>query len=63
MRLGHAPKGERGRRKRHGKEQSGGDEELRLVTHRKSQGLPCREGLWGGVICSGAMEEPFRAAE
>ena len=38
MRLGHAPIGERGRRKRHGKKQSGGDEELRLVTHRNSQG-------------------------
>ena len=41
VRLGHAPIGERGRRERHGKQQSRGDEELRLVAHRKSRELSC----------------------
>ena len=58
MRPGHAPIGERCRGKRHGQQQSGGDEELRLVTHRKS--LAARPAAnWKRVLRSAGRAEPL----
>ena len=48
--LRHAPISERCRRQRHGKQQSRGDEELGLITHRMSQSDARPEGEKRSII-------------